>query len=167
MKKRHVLGAAALLAALVVGWYLTAPYVTLWRLRAAVESEDEEALRALVDFPRVRANLTEDLRGVAGPEIEERIEDSPLAGVGRMLGDAAVEELVEAYVSPEGLFSLTRGRNPRSGVPPSDEPPELTIRRRGLDTFVATGETELGRSPDFVFTRQGLSWRLVRIDLGL
>lgn len=167
MKKRHVLGAAALVVGLVVAWYLTAPYLTLWRLRDAVEAEDEEALRQIVDFPRVRANLAEDLQGVVGPEIEDRLGDRPLAGLGRMLGNAAVEEIVEAYVSPDGIFALARGRDPTGGGSAPREPPELTIDRRGLDAFAVTSETPVGRSPEFVFVRQGVVWRMVRIETGL
>ena len=168
MRKGTLAAAAALLGIAAVVWWAASPYLTLWQLREAVVAEDEEALRRIVDFPRVRADLAEDLRGAVGPEIEERLGDRGLGGLGRILGDAAVEEIVEAYVSPDGIFALARGRDPRSGSSGAGgEPPDFTIQRTGFDTFTLTTEAPAGASPTFVFERRGLGWRMVGIETGL
>jgi hypothetical protein len=108
--KKTILAAAAILS--LAAAYIAAPFVTVWHIREAIRSGDAAYLDRKLEWPTVRETLRASLTEYAlGP--------TPVAAPGRpapqpgfwqrmknSLGRRAVDNMVESYVTPEGLPQL-------------------------------------------------------------
>ncbi len=122
--KKLLLSIVAL--ALAATAYVAAPFATAWSIREAVRTGNSAYLEAKIEWDTVRESLRRSLTvaalgppetGAAAPEkpgLWQRIK----ARVGR----SAVDNLVESYVTPEGLPQLFTYRKlyrePRHGRRP-------------------------------------------------
>lgn len=81
-----------------------------------------------------------------------------------MLGGYLAERGVDAFVSPQGIAALTRGREP--GADPEAESRDYAIDRDGLSRFTVRFDPgREGRHINLIFRRAGLRWELTRITL--
>ncbi|WP_439541944.1 DUF2939 domain-containing protein [Hyphomicrobium sp.] len=109
MKK--LLLAAVTLATLGI-LYIAAPFVTVWSVREAIRSGDSAYLDAKLEWPTVRTSLRESLTEYAiGPTsvaLPGQTAQQPgfWQRVKNGLSRRAVDNLVERYVTPEGLPQL-------------------------------------------------------------
>lgn len=167
MKRRSVFLAIAVVAILAagIGWELASPWWTLKNMRDAARERNSERLASYVDFPRVRADLREQLIAAANKRI-------PVAAIQAIVGKHAVDRVadraIKPIVSPEGL-RLALDVAPQ-GTKSSDEPSGAAAKsscgmtRESLDRFrVRCAKLPTG-SGDLVFEREGFGWRLVGID---
>lgn len=103
----------ALAAALALSVaYVAYPIATVWAIREAVRTGDTAYIEAKLEWPTVRATLRESLTAYAlGPTAVASTGSAPpptglwqrlKAGLGRR----AVDNLVDGYVTPEGLPQL-------------------------------------------------------------
>ena len=165
--------ALSLCAALV--WAYFTPYFTLRKLQAAAEAGDVKTLNALVDFPAVRASVTDEVRtaatrGVAG----ER--QSGAARVGALLAGAVAgavaQPLVNTVVTPSGVSLLIQGRRPGEKRPAEGRSwrEDVKIERgyEGMNRFlVRYTDRESGDARvALVLEREGLDWRLTGVRIG-
>lgn len=109
MKKLLFLAAAAL--ALAVG-YVAYPFLTVWTIREAVRTGNSAYIEAKLEWPTVRATLRQSM-------LEYAVAPTPVAAPGSApakvgfwqrikngISRRAVDNMVESYVTPEGLPQL-------------------------------------------------------------
>lgn len=161
-----ILGGMVLLAA---AWFVAAPHLTLRGLQAAARSGDPEQIDKYVDFPTVRENLKADLKAAFLKQMESEA-DNPFAGLGLMLGNAMVDNLVDSFVSSSGMAAIARGHKPsvdeRGRVEAPRDTKDFVVDRRGLNEFAVQFKDAESQSPTLIFRREGLRWELKRLDLG-
>lgn len=151
----------ALLLAAGAGWYFGSPLWTLSQIKAAAEKGDAAALSAHVDYPAVRDSLKEQLRVRLGasralPE---------LGPLGRLVGGAIADQLIETAVSEAGLraiFAVPAGSAIRR-APFGLRAPEMTLRYEGLYQFRLVSPQPDGGA--LVFRRHGIGWKLSGITV--
>lgn len=169
---RWLIGVLLLLA---VVYFAAAPYLTAYRMKTAADDGDSAAVSRHVDFEAVRDSLRIQLQGRVGEEVEARAGDNPLAAaVGGVLGRAAVDRSIDAYVTPDGVAALMRGEDPSPGGPIGGvmaerlEDVEVSAGYRGVSSFaIVLADPASGREADFILTRRGLGWKLTAIQLPL
>ena len=105
--------------------------------------------------------------------------------LGALLGPTVIDQVVDAAVTPEGVAAIVRsGRAPLSEVsaaktalppPPDTAPPpppgapqpkaKVSFAYTGLNSFRATTTSKDGAQLGWVLAREGLEWKLARIEL--
>ena len=97
-----------LLAAVLLA-YLASPYISFWRFTKVLRAKDRTAMERYVDFRSVRESLKEQLRAKIPkretPAGEEGKGDA-FAGLVERLAPALIDQLVDAFITPDGLVSL-------------------------------------------------------------
>lgn len=109
---------ASLLVLLLV--YAASPYVSFWRFTEAVKSGDRQRLESHVDFRSVRQSLKVQLRAKLpkpAPPAPGTQQDA-FAGLVERLGPGLIDQLVDSFVTPEGLAALIT--NPELARNPTD-----------------------------------------------
>jgi hypothetical protein len=131
MKKRLWISAA--LAAFAAAVYIGSPFLTAWNIREAVRNGNSEYLATAIEWPSIRETLKPSIAHIA---LELPAEDQPSPAnpslwqrMKAYWGKGAVDRLVEAYVTPEGLpqlFTMHKAyRNYVSGDDGTNAPPIL------------------------------------------
>src|SRR5262245_1555945 len=131
--------ALLILGVAVVG-YAAYPYWSLYRLGKALEVGDEGSLKHYVDWPALRSGLKEDLSGMLSRETGRAIAsgsgEAQLGGVlAATIGNAMLEPLVDALVTPEGLAAMIREGGTKESTPTSEGKP--TTRNGSLSEHLA------------------------------
>ena len=135
------IAAAAAVALVVLGALLYAsPWLAVRGLRQAAQERDLDGVAARVDFPALRESLKVGLGERLNAELRKNPHD-PLASIGLMFGASLTSQLVDAFITPENIVILLRGRMPDTGA---------AMRRAlpfGLPTdFSAAGTAPVGPS---------------------
>lgn len=92
--------------------YIAAPFVTVWTVREAIRNGDSATLDAKLEWPTVRASLRESLTEYAIGPTPVALPGQPVHQPGfwqrvkNGLSRRAVDNMVESYVTPEGLPQL-------------------------------------------------------------
>jgi hypothetical protein len=154
-----------ILAAGAVAWFVVSPDRAVDRLRTAARESDTATLESMVEFDSVRTYLKADLRAT----LDAGTDGNGPGAFATAFGGALTDGVVDMLVSPEGIAALVRGDVPflRARDRPDVDAVELEIERDGLDTFRALylGEGNEEDRPALVFRRDGLDWRVVRIEI--
>lgn len=109
MKKLLV---SALALVTLAAAYVAAPFVTVWTVREAIRNGDSATLDAKLEWPTVRASLRESLTEYAIGPTPVALPGQPVQQPGfwqrvkNGLSRRAVDNMVESYVTPEGLPQL-------------------------------------------------------------
>jgi hypothetical protein len=97
-----------LAAALAIGLaYAAYPYVTLYRLDAALHTGDATTLRALVDWPAVREGIKEDICDNVADAPDATNSDGKLPAFGASFVRGITVNTVDHQVTAEGLVGMT------------------------------------------------------------
>ena len=115
---------AATLLGVVVG-YVAYPYVTLYRLGAAIQSADAATLESLVNWPAVREGIKEDVCDlvVDTPATVQRT-DAPLPPFGASFAQGIASSTIDQQITPQALLAAA------SVIPDTHKSP------RGADVHV-------------------------------
>lgn len=185
MSKKGLIAIVAAAVLVFVTAYAASPLLAARSLYDAARSGDADKLQRLVDFPAVRESLKGQLNAMMLQSIQSdpAMVDNPFAGLAALMAPAIVNQVIDNYVTAEGLHALMAGDAPTSaGVgaassrPPkvgkaesSDEAaPKFQHAYRGLDTYVISSVDRADPNARFGFVlhRQGLfGWRLTRLEL--
>ena len=165
----------ALLLLLVLA-YLASPYVSFWLFTRALQANDRDALESYVDFPSVRQSLKQELRArLPKAPPDQRKQDDAFSGLAARLAPSLIDQLVDAFVTPEGLAALisnpdlardAKAKDPAALAKIQTEKRDLNWSRvryaffTGLREFVVDVDAIKLR---FEFT--GLRWRLTAVQL--
>ena len=118
---RHRRGALTLsVALLLVALYLASPLYALSQLRAACETHDRDRLETLVDFPAVRTDLKAQVSAMVLTQLgqDQILKCNPFAALGAVLAPAIIDQLIDAYVTPDGITALLlTGKAPSPAAP--------------------------------------------------
>jgi hypothetical protein len=172
VKKRAVLIAGCLLVSLGAGVFYSLPYLALYRIMAAFETQDMAKLSELIDFDRLREHLkrflTAKILNVPGeqpPAAGKDLRDSLV----RRLVDRAVDDLV----TPEGMAAFMKERM-TAAAGDSGPPGAWSLLAAFLRNteFSYTGPAEftivVPEGPEgtvrFIMRRHGLTWRLTAME---
>lgn len=176
MKKRTATIAAgiAIAAFAVATW--ASPHWQLYRMHAAVDARDAQALSGYVDFPKLRESVKVEVMrrlGTDSPAAAPR--SNPFAAFGRAMALAVIDPVVDAAVSPMGVLAMLEAGDirvqPEPEGPPS--PPADEGRREKLNYDLSyrswdqvVVERADGGGVAFVLDRHGLwSWKLAGVEL--
>jgi hypothetical protein len=108
--KKVVLPVAA--AVVLAGSYVAYPYYSVNRLSAAIRSDDQARLTAMVDWASVRHGLKADLIALMTEAVAQPASYNPGQALGQamieMLGPKVVDNIVASYATPAALPGLIR-----------------------------------------------------------
>lgn len=176
MKRRHALGAAGTLAAVLALTSYASPYWTLHRMNTAIAEKDAERFSSYVDFPALRASVKGQVLAAMNQRLSSRgLEDSPFAGIGKMMGAALINPIVDAAVSPAGVMAMFEsGRLRPLPGPPAENPPQEQARTQSESADYAVAYQTWSRvaiyqpgsdTGRFILNRTGLwSWQLAALE---
>lgn len=170
MRLRFVL--FAVFGGLILGYAIAAPYITVYRIRTALETNDAEALSQHVDFPAIRQSLKDELNAAM---TEQAVENAnPFASLGALLVGGLADRVIDALVTPAGLRRLLRDRNLESAMSgvtealtdPDSSMPEVSMSYESTSSFAVTvGEDDQSDNLQLILKRDGLNWKLSEIRL--
>jgi len=90
--------------------YIGAPFLTAWNIREAVRNGNSAYLTTAIEWPSVRETLKPSIARIAldlpSPEQTETEKPSLWQRMKAYWGQGAINQLVESYVTPEGLPQL-------------------------------------------------------------
>lgn len=178
MKKLLALVLLAVLA--LAAWVAAGPFLTLRAIRDDVQREDMRGLEEHVDFALVRSSVRAQLedyvaRRMADPELP-----SEFRSIGAQVTNGVTGGIVDLLVTPAGIGAVLQGRSivrRVMGLPPerapSGQPRDGTwdplagaaYDYESTSRFTATVQNADGAPVVFVFTREGLRWRLTDVRL--
>lgn len=172
--KTAAIGAGIALTALALSIWAS-PHWQLYRMRAAVEARDAQALSRYVDFPKLRDSVkVEIMRRLGAEGAPAGSGGNPFAAFGRAMALAVIDPVVDAAVSPAGVVAMLEAGDIR--VQPRQEgapPPAGEAPREKLDydlSYRSWGQAVVERADGggvaFVLDRDGLwSWKLAGVEL--
>lgn len=158
-----VLGVLVLLV--VGGAYAASPFLAAQDLGQAFKNGDRDRLAADIDFPAVRENLKADVRAklMANMANDASMKNNPFAALGAMMVPTIVNNLVDGYVTPEGISTFIKNQTNTS---PNGRP-KFNASYAGLNRFIIASEKGEGSDQvRLIMERHGLfSWKVERIEL--
>lgn len=179
MKKWIILLLVVLLA---LGGYVAAgPYLAIRGISQAIEQQDAGRLKKYVDFAAVRVSLKAQINDYLVRKAGVDTQSNPLGGFALALADSVTGRGVDAMVTPSGIGTLLQGNSlwnralgntvdgDAYGKPkPVDNPLKNAEHRyRSASRFEAIVRDPAGKLTIFVFSREGITWKLTDIRLPL
>lgn len=174
--------AVGLLLAMLLGlaaFVAAGPWIAMRGIEHAVTERSLAALMIHVDFPTLRTNVRAQLEDRIARDFAARVgNDTGMMGMASgQLAKQVSDSAVTAMVNPAGIMLLLEGNalaRSVTGKPLLDgegkraAPVELTdakMRYESTSRFTATLHSQDGSPVVFVFSRQGLRWKLTDIRL--
>ena len=145
-------------AVLLLLAYVASPYVFLWRFKEAVNARDAARIGTYVDFNAVRASLKQQLRGQLGaPEVDPEKKHDLFAGLVERFAPALIDQLVDAFVTPDGLAALIA--DPELARQTQEKDPNALARAGAADRRLDSSEVRYAffcGPRDFLVDVQGM-----------
>lgn len=175
MKKLIALLLITLLA--VLAYVGAGPFLTIRSIRDAVQRGDTRTLSQQVDFPMLRASVHAQLDDYIARTAGDSSGVNPFQRFAMQLSGSLTGGVVDALVTPAGIGALLQGRSVvrrAMGLPPERSDPAqpqfdplqgATYHYVSASRFDATVRNADGVPIVFVFTRDGLRWRLTDMRL--
>ena len=175
MKRTSAAIAAGAGIAVLAGALYASPHWQLYRMRAAVEARDAQALAHYVDFPRLRESVkVQIMRRLGAQGVLGESRSNPFAAFGQAMALAVIKPVVDAAVSPGGVAAMLESGDirvqPRQDNPPpaSGEPAreKLNYDLSYRSWSQAVVQRADGGGVAFILDRHGLwSWKLAAVEL--
>ena len=165
--KKWTIGLVILALISGVGWYLVSPAYAMMQLKDAAQEGDADELDRRVDFASVRSELKVDMKAQMAAKIAEE-SGNGLAALGGMLAMGMVDNMVDGFINAQAVSRLIEnGKMKKSDDATTGQTRETdwAIERHGLDSFRAYPEDAGENPPTMIFTRDGLGWRLTKLDI--
>ena len=157
--------------AVLLALFAAGPYITAYEMKADLEARDGEQFAKHVDFPPLRQGLKDQLNDVLAKEMSGGETSAGFEAIGTMLGNAVIDKLVDACVTPTAFAKLSRG----AAIPPMEGKPETepkgesdfepfrnaSMGYKGLSKFQIAVPLENGEGDvRFILRRRGIGWKL-------
>lgn len=158
IRRKPIYAAVAAIAAL----YLAYPYVTLYRLGQAIRAGDAGSLRVMVDWPRVREGIKEDISDMGVDEPRQTAASNALPPFGASFVRGVAASSVDQQVTPEALAAIT-GPGPEA----SQGTPVHIVWAffQSPGRFVASLNTPTHKAIRLEMELRGASWQVTRVWL--
>ncbi len=165
------------------------PFITYYQIEAAVVTKDASRLASQVNFAELRKNLKlqkgqrviKELRKESGPDPDRQ---QSLVDLSIQWAALPSRESIDQAISTEGFYiSLSGPRSERRKPDPIKAPPEFSsvdlagkliaqasFSYQSPSRFEVRAKDEKNRYVEyftFVFTREGIGWRLTNVILPL
>lgn len=174
-KNKIFLFICLLVVVAVIGFYFT-PYLAVYNMKKAVEKQDADALSRYVDYPSLRESLKANFIVMMTSELAKS--ESPFEALGTALGVSLVNQMIDAFITPESLAMLVKGEEHQMGESGKSQKGEsssetdsetiTSMSYEGMNQFVVRVK-EKDSSEDsikFIYKRDGIfSWKLSALRL--
>lgn len=164
---RKPLTAVTVLAAALAVWVYVSPHWTVRQMLAAAEGRDTEKFSQYVDYPALR----ESLKAEFAMSMEQQMGsgDNPFAAIGKMIGRAVVDPMIEASVTPAGAMAMVVDDAPASAASTAESnprrSPDYSVSYRSWDSVDAATVKQNGEPFVMRLRREGLwSWKWVGVS---
>ncbi len=161
MKKLFAL--VVLVAVLVGGWYFASPWLAMKGLADAAQAGDTAELERRVDFPALRASVSEQITEAT------RQERGVIGELGGIVAQQLGQRLTDRALTPEAVGQMVTSGALAAGLLPErlrGQSIDWDVEREGLDHFRAVGTFEDGTDgPNLLFARHGMEWKLTGFEL--
>ncbi len=163
MKKPALL--ILVILSLLGGYFIASPYLALQGLGRALQAGDQAQLEARVDFPALRQNFKDQLNAAFARQVGAEGSDNPLAAFVATLAGAVVDNMIDELVTPAGMAQLVTGN--QKALEKKYPFANAETAFMGLSQFRVQLHQADGDKLDLFLRRDGLTWKLYRIDLPL
>lgn len=173
--QRRYLGKIVALVFALLLLYVISPYYAVWRFSQTLRAHDMNALAAQVDFGAVRGSLKQQIRdhflGVLAKKKKDRLAQFLAANAGDPL-----DELIDAYLTPEGLAAIIsepapiKNASSISALPEISDAPPREIDWSKFRHAYYTSPRDFAvdhKGTTLRFRFNGLGWKLHTLDLQL
>jgi hypothetical protein len=155
-------------------FYVASPYYSVWRFGESIRAQDVNGITARVDFDAVRGSLKKQLRdhflGALNEKQKERLTEFFRASVNDPL-----DQLLDAYITPEGISALIANPGPLKNATSLSSLPSLDRSAKQIDGstfrnafFTGPGDFAVDhRDVKLRFRFNGAGWKLSALDLQL
>ena len=154
--------------------YAVSPYYSIARFGQALRTHDMDALAARVDFDAVRGSLKQQIRDHIFGVLAKKKKDK-LAQFLALNAKDPLDQLIDAYITPEGLAALISDPSPIKNTNSLSSFPSIDGARKEIDWSKArhaffTGPRDFAVDHEGIklrFRFNGLGWKLHELDLQL
>lgn len=179
MKK--IIISIGLIAIVLVGYVAAGPFITMYKMKSAAENHQVGKLAQTIDFPRLRANLKNQINDKLTKESTSLTGSKKLAVLAAgLITDQAADKVVNQLVTPIAIGRLMDGLSAGKEIlkepqESSDKQPQTEPFKRTRWTYDSTDSFSIwvkSRKDDaielrFILEREGLDWKLTNIILPL
>jgi len=151
---------AALLVVLAVGYIATGPYISAYRINAAVERDDATGLTELIDFPKLEKNIHSQIEA-AKEKDAKRKKAGFFEELFRGIGKVYQLSIAGGATNPRIFGEYARDRAGKTGALFK----HMRLQIESADQVSFFVKEPEGNERRYVFNRYGLSWKLTNIDL--
>src|SRR5436190_9896007 len=123
------------LIAILVGvflFYAASPYYSIWRFGEAIRAHDMPALTARIDFESVRGSLKKQIRDHFLGALNEK-QKQRLTEFFRTSVNDPLDQLLDAYITPEGISALIANPGPIKNASSISSLPSLDLSAKQID----------------------------------
>lgn len=152
--------------------YMAWPYITIWRLYAALRAEDTDAISEHIDFPCLRSSLKEQLNASLLREManDKEMAENPFSGLAAAFLPKMVESMMDAYVTPAGIAQMFEAGAFKSGKSTAgqESPVPAKERLKAIKYAFFSNPTKFllkTDDVDFVFKLREWTWKLSEVKL--
>jgi hypothetical protein len=155
--------------------YVVSPYYSVWRFGEALRAHDTDALAARVDFDAVRGSLKQQIRDHFLGVFAKKKKKNRLAEFLTSSPESPLDQLIDAYITPEGLFSIISDPAPIKNASSLSSLPGVDGSRKEIDWSKArhaffTSPRDFAVDHEGIklrFRFNGFGWKLHALDLQL
>ena len=174
MKKKFVILFTSLVILLLI-LLLSGPFLTLYSIKESIEEKDSITLSKNIYFPKLRSNIKIQINSSLSKSISEKFNDNPIRFLAEGLSDIFVDEVIDVFLTPDGLERLINGENPSSIIKNKKNSNQnneqikpfesIEFSYHSFNRFVVFINTKNQKVIRLHLDRFGLSWKLVNIIL--
>ena len=155
--------------------YVVSPYYSLWRFGEALRAHDVDQISARVDFNAVRGSLKQQIRDHFIGVMEKKKKKNRLAEFLLSSEKSPLDQLIDAYVTPEGLAGIIsdpaaiKNASSLSSLPGIGQTPKPIDWSKARQAFF-TSPRDFAVEHEGIklrFRFNGLAWKLHALDLQL
>jgi hypothetical protein len=175
MNKKSILIACLLLVVSLL-FVIFSPYLTLINIKNAAQNKDSEKLSQYVDYPTLRESFKANVSALMASEMTKS--NNGFEALGMALGAALVNQMVDAYITPENLAMMLNGQSTQIGgnstpgpvetTTPSKVDADILMSYEGMNQFIVKIKSKgaPGEPVALIFKRYGIiSWKLAGLRL--
>jgi len=160
---------------LSVGFLSSGPFLTLYLIKESIEEKNSTKLSKNIYFPELKSNIKVQINSSLSKSISEKFNDNPIKFLAKGLGDIFIDEVLDVFLTPDGLERLINGENPSSIIKNKEKSNKnddqiklfesFEFKYQSLNRFIVFINTKNGKVIMLHLDRFGLRWKLVNIIL--